>query len=524
MTLWYPLTGRVVRRLSGDVRRAKTVGLYAHPELGERVAPERVEAARRTEAEAVERGARLAADPAGQLAELAARRVERRDLVARYPKSDNNSVEPLLDGPQAFSAIFDDIRKETSSIHIVQFGFQAPEMAQLLVAKAGEGVDVRLVLDAKGSKAYGECKRLFERMAEAGIQITTNDGLALFDRDGIVGQRRRVSLAKLNELGHWDHRKIYLLGGASAYVGGMGNEAHFLNGKQHDLMYRVTGDAVRHMQCAALASFMFLAGRGHVPADARALAKYFPDPPSRPAEARVNERRYFGYPHDRASPLGETFESPVFGGVSLQFVQNVPGEHWLEATETYIHLCRTAKTSLDVMTPYFGDDRLESEIVHAVERTRGNRGRVRVFVPSRNETPMCDATQRQAYRKLQAAGADVIEYSTKSKRDPPEGSGKPNMLHAKLVLADGVHGSVGTCNHDGMSLYQLFEGNVNFDDQRLGAYLTEMLDADEANHSFDAVPPTGLKNLTTTVINLYERLWQGRWDDPLESVREGGRK
>ena len=512
MSVWYPITGRIARRLAGDVRRAKAVGAHADPRLRGEARAKAVDQAQRTEEAAAARGAEVARDPVGDLLALAGRTVTRDDLVVRYPRTSNNSIEPLNDGPRAFAAIFEDMRAEDGSIHIVQFGFQDPLMAELLIEKAEAGVDVRLALDAKGSKVYGELRGQFERMAAAGIQTTTNDGLSLFDRDGIVGRRGRPHLSHLDELGHWEHRKLFVLGGHTAYTGGMGNEGHFLNGKQHDVMYRINGDVVHHMQHAMLAGFMFLAGPGFLPADRAQIESYFPDTEHVPEGERTKSRPYFGYPDGAHSPLGDSFESTVFGGVDLQVVQNIPGTHWLETTETYMELCRTAERSLDLMTPYFGDPRLEGELAAAARRI-GSAGRVRVFIPGHNETPMCDATQRNAYRKLEQAGVDVREYTTKSKRDPPEESGRPNMLHAKLVVADGTRASVGTCNHDGMSLYQMFELNINVHDQRFAAWVTGMLDRDESSHALDAVPPRGLKALLAKVVSLYERLWEPHWHD-----------
>src|SRR5215212_3857964 len=102
MAIWYPITGRVARRLSGDVERARAVGEYADPRLRARADRARLEPLLQVESEASARGRRATEHPAREIASLAARRVQRPDLVLRYPRSANNSLEPLMDGPRAF--------------------------------------------------------------------------------------------------------------------------------------------------------------------------------------------------------------------------------------------------------------------------------------------------------------------------------------------------------------------------------------------------------------------------------------
>src|SRR6185295_11594342 len=76
-----------------------------------------------------------------------------------------------------------------------------------------------------------------------------------------------------DEVGRADHRKLYVVDGAVAWIGGAGLEDHFENGGFHDVMVRVTGAVVRQAQAAFLTSFRGYGGP--LPAD---LARYFPEP------------------------------------------------------------------------------------------------------------------------------------------------------------------------------------------------------------------------------------------------------
>ena len=144
-------------------------------------------------------------------------------------------------------------------------------MADLLERKLAEGVEVRVIVDAFGSRPNGAAKEMFSRLAEAGAQIVVNDVLPL-DRDGLYPDHRHLDWRQ-DEVGRADHRKLYVIDGEVAWTGGAGIEDHFENGGFHDVMVRVTGGVVRQAQAAFLTSFRGLGGP--LPDD---LDPYFPAP------------------------------------------------------------------------------------------------------------------------------------------------------------------------------------------------------------------------------------------------------
>ena len=108
---------------------------------------------------------------------------------------------------------------------------------------------------------------MFTGLAGAGAQIVINDTFPL-DRDGLYPDDQTFDWRQ-DEAGRADHRKLYVIDGATAWTGGAGIEDHFENGGFHDVMVRVTGDVVRQAQAAFLTSF-----RGHggpLPTKSRAL-------------------------------------------------------------------------------------------------------------------------------------------------------------------------------------------------------------------------------------------------------------
>jgi cardiolipin synthase A/B len=144
-------------------------------------------------------------------------------------------------------------------------------LAALLQRRLVEGVEVRVIVDGFGSKPYREARAMFTGLAAAGPHIVVNDVLPP-DRDGLFPAGQHID-RRQDELGRADHRKLYVIDGTVAWVGGAGIEDHFRDGGFHDVMVRVTGDVVRQAQAAFLTSF-----HGHGGPLPAGLRHHFPDP------------------------------------------------------------------------------------------------------------------------------------------------------------------------------------------------------------------------------------------------------
>ena len=85
------------------------------------------------------------------------------------------TIEPWVEGANFFPRIFADVEAARSSVHILMFGWREGEvgmrMAALLEQKLAEGVEVRVIVDAIGSKPYRAARAMFTRLAGAGAQI-----------------------------------------------------------------------------------------------------------------------------------------------------------------------------------------------------------------------------------------------------------------------------------------------------------------------------------------------------------------
>ena len=89
-------------------------------------------------------------------------------LALAFDESAASSAEVLVEGASFYPPMLADIAAASSSVHINQFGFRpgivGDVFAETLIAKAKEGVPVRLVVDRQGSDPEGGSKEFYDRL------------------------------------------------------------------------------------------------------------------------------------------------------------------------------------------------------------------------------------------------------------------------------------------------------------------------------------------------------------------------
>jgi cardiolipin synthase len=312
------------------------------------------------------------------------------DLARSWAPSTASSVEVMPEGRVFYPRMLEDLSSATTSIHIMQYGFNPG-----------------IVVDALGSHAYFSSRRFFATLAEAGVQVMLHD-LVPPDRHGPVGSRR--FLRRLWQTGRVEHRKLVMIDGTTAYMGGAGIEDHFFDGRFHDVYIRFTGPVTHQLQAIFLASFAYHGGQL--------------------TEAEV-EKAFAPMPED-----GEHRVTPIM---------NWP-RGWLPLTDAAGELIRTASERLDIMNYYIGDNGVIAEILAAARRGV----RVRLVIADRaHANTVTYGAFLHHYDALLDAGVEIWEY--------------PAVVHAKVIVADD-RALVGTLNLDAWALYRNPEIGLLFED------------------------------------------------------------
>ena len=184
--------------------------------------------------------------------------VRRGDLALSFAESSASSVEVLVEGKAFYPPMLADVAAATSSVHINQFGFRpgvvGDAFADALVAKAGEGVPVRLVVDRQGSDPEGGSRAFYERLAAAGVEVCVVRATKVRSAAGTLGSDGAPAW-NIGGLGHIDHRKVAVIDGRIGWVGGAGIEDHFEDGRFHDLFVRVEGPVVAQLALVLVAGY-----------------------------------------------------------------------------------------------------------------------------------------------------------------------------------------------------------------------------------------------------------------------------
>jgi cardiolipin synthase len=361
------------------------------------------------------------------------------DVGMPYAWSTASTIEPWPEGKNFYPRISADIEHARSSVHILMFGWREGEigtkLADLLVQKLKQGVEVRIIVDGQGSQVFGPAGPMFTRLADAGAQIVVND-LLPWDEDGLYPDHRQFDWSQ-DDVGHADHRKLFVIDGTVAWTGGAGIEDHFANGKFHDVMVRVTGNVVRQAQGLFLMSF-----RGHggpLPAD---LSRYFP-------------------------------KQPNAGKVPIALLQVAPGG-FQSATQAIRTLIDHARTRLDIMNPYFTDADIIQRVIAAAKRGVN----VRIVVSEKSNNPQATAAFKDQYRALIKAGAEIWEYPGA-------------VVHAKLVVADDTV-VFGTVNFDAWALYRNYEVAMTARSAAAATLIEDRVFIPDIARSQPGTPPHGL--------------------------------
>lgn len=315
----------------------------------------------------------------------------------------NTKVDYFALGDTMFESITEELEKAESFIFMEFFiinrkSYMWRTIEEIILRKAKEGVDVRLMYDGMG--CMGIVDKDYDKFLESnGIRCQIFSPL-----------QPLLSTYQNNR----DHRKIIVIDGRCAFSGGVNLADEYINrivrfGHWKDTGIKLTGEGVSGFTELFLTMWCTTS------------ETYEPD---MGRFMRESEK----YPEYEASgyvvPYGDT-----------------PLDNKLIGRNAYVDILNSARDYVDIMTPYFViDDAIYDAMEYAV--TRGVR--VRLMLPGvpDKKTPYCLA--RSYYKDLFAIGVEVYEYI-------------PGFVHAKNTVADGRRAIVGTINYDYRSLYLHYE-------------------------------------------------------------------
>lgn len=314
------------------------------------------------------------------------------------PSLGNNQLELQTSPQEILNSMISDIRSAQSSINLEFYiwypGGLADKVAQALMDAASRGVEVKLLLDAAGSRQFFK-SHWPQKLKQSGIEVTNAllvSPLRMFFR--------RLDLRM--------HRKIVIIDNHIGYTGSMNmvdpaffkQSAHV--GQWVDVMVRITGSNVPVLN--TINSWDWEVETNH-----RQL-------PEAPQCISLNKEK----PSDM-----------------LQVIPSGPGMPHDIIHQVLLLSIYQAKTRIVITTPYF----VPSEGLMCALVSAAHRGvSVELVIPAKNDSTMVKWASRSFFSELLDAGVKIFRF---------EGG----LLHTKSVVIDQNHCLIGTVNLDMRSLW-----------------------------------------------------------------------
>jgi cardiolipin synthase A/B len=384
------------------------------------------------------------------------------EAIAESPLVVGNRTRILRDGTATFGAMFAAIRGARDHVNLEYYIVEdidsgGKHLGDLLLAKRAQGVQVNVIYDSYGSNATPAA--FFDRLKAGGINIVDFNPVNPLEAKAVVSPNDR------------DHRKILVVDGATAIVGGVNLSATYqvrsfaksgaIEGKPsefwRDTDLQIDGPAVAQLQTLFLEHWSAQKGQ---PLD---QAKFFPVIPPK-------------------------------GGEVVRTLGSAPKDAVPRYYVTMLSAIRTAEQSISLSTAYFVPT--EKEVADLIAAAR--RGvAVRLLLPGESDSELALTVGRSNYHELLEAGVKIYET--------------PNeILHSKVAVVDGVWTIIGSSNFDRRSV--LFNDEV--DTVVLGRETGQQIEA-MFEDDFRQATPMDLatwkdRPLPTKIKEIFYSVWQNQ--------------
>lgn len=362
------------------------------------------------------------------------------DLLERYsavvesisdsPMTKGNKVTLLADGQATYAAMYKALRGAKDHINLESFIIEDDETARkfaaLLLRKRAEGVRVHVIYDSVGSLRTPAS--FFQRLKDAGVQV--------------VGFNPISPLEDREEWGltHRDHRKILIVDGKVAIIGGVNISKVYSSGYRRrqksgkapihwrDTDLQIEGPSVAELQKLFLDTWLKQKGPPLHKSD------FFPD---------LKEQ----------------------GKAMVRVVGSTPGETNRIPFVVYVSAISFAEHSVHLTNSYFiPDDQIKKALIDAAGRGVD----VKIILPGFTDSKLALYAQRHHYTELLEAGVRLYEHGSA-------------ILHAKTAVIDGVWSTVGSTNLDYLSMLSNDEVNAVVLDRELALEMERMFAGDLAD-------------------------------------------
>lgn len=365
------------------------------------------------------------------------------------PLTGHNKTEILLNGEGKFPRVLEVLESARHHIHMEYYIYEpdkiGTQIADILKKKAQEGVIVRLIYDDFGSRRIR--RKVVPALREAGVLAMPFYKIKL--------------IALANRINYRNHRKIIVVDGKEAFVGGINVCDTYINSDEvgksvywRDMHLYFAGPAVRNLQNLFLADWNFCAS------DNVEMSRiYFP------------EMEQVIQPDDRY----------------MQVVASGPDSATPSILYSILQAIMLADKEILITTPYFipGESLMDILVISAKSGVD-----VHIMVPEKGDSRLVNAAAQSYYLELAEAGVHIHRYTR-------------GFVHSKTMVVDGEISMIGSSNMDIRSFDLNFEVNAIIYDEEDAARMREIF-FEDVKHCVE-IDPAEWRN-RPKYIHLIERI------------------
>jgi len=376
--------------------------------------------------------------------------------IVGSPLVVGNKVELLVDGPTTYDAMLTAIENSKDNINMESFTIEDDEIGQrfakLLISKQQSGVQVNLIYDSVGS--ISTPKAFFKTLQENGINVLEFDPI------------NPLNASKGWQVNRRDHRKLLVVDGQIAFVGGVNISSVYSSGsfgrlkptkgktKWRDTDLRIAGPVVSEFQK------LFMATWNEQKGGALASRNYFPEPSNK-------------------------------GNEVVRAIGSSPEEPYSQMYVTLLSAINSAETQVLLTNAYFvPDPQLLASLKEAVQRGVD----VRLLLPDKTDSDLVFHASRSYYDELLSAGVKIYER-------------QDALLHAKTALIDGVWSTIGSTNLDWRSFTNNQEINAVILGQDFGQQMQDIFEKDLGSSKLITLKEWRERSIGARIKEKAARLW-----------------
>ena len=349
--------------------------------------------------------------------------------IVNAPLQRGGTARVLNNGDEFLPALLEALRGARHSIDFMVYiwepGAMSDRVFEALVARAREGVEVRVMVDAIGGHKAPDAR--IEELRRAG---------------GRWEWFHPVRFGRFTQIHRRNHRRAIIIDGRVGFTGGMAVADKWLGNAEdpehwRDSMVEVRGCIAANLQSA------FAQLWGHTTGELLAGPYFFPRDEEAGAADGAGGEEISKHVNVISSPSNEAHPLRAFFWFSF----------------------RCARESIYITNPYFVPD----DVMGRVLEERAAAGvDVRVLVPNEHiDVRLIRWASHAHYESLLAAGVRIYEY-------------QPTMIHQKLMVVDRRWSVVGSANMDVRSKELNQENVLGILDAGFGRALEEVFFADLA--------------------------------------------